>query len=114
MAAKCPQPPSHLAEPTRAWWRSVAEDYTLEPHHIRLLTLAGEAWDRCSQARAVIEESGLTYTNRFGDPVLRPEVAVERDSRLAFARLIRELDLVVEPPDEPWSRPPGLRSNRRP
>ena len=108
-----PQPPAHLAAPTRTWWKSVVEDYQLEPHHLRLLQLAGEAWDRAQQARTAIESTGLTYQNRFGDPVLRPEVSVERDSRLAFARLIRELDLDVEPPADPRPRPPGLRSNRR-
>lgn len=112
-AKRRPRPPEHLAEPTRAWWRSVVEDYQLEPHHLRLLQLAGEAWDRSQQARAVLDESGLTYQNRFGDPVLRPEAAVERDARLAFARLIRELDLDVEPPNEGRTRPPGILSNRR-
>jgi hypothetical protein len=90
----------------------VVQDYELEPHRLRLLQLAGEAWDRSQQAREVLNDAGLTYQNRFGDPVLRPEAAVERDSRLAFARLIRELDLDVEPPPE-RSRPPALRSNRR-
>jgi phage terminase small subunit len=108
-----PKAPAHLCEPTRIWWGTVVEGYQLEPHHLRLLQLAGEAWDRSQQAREVLGEAGLTYMNRFGDPVLRPEAAVERDSRLAFARLIRELDLDVDGPAEPRSRPPGLRSNGR-
>src|SRR5918995_5995325 len=97
---RAPSPPAHLTAPTQVWWKGVVEDYQLEPHHLRLLQLAGEAWDRCEQARTVLNESGLTYVNRFNDPVLRPEVAVERDSRLAFARLVRELDLDVEAPTE--------------
>ncbi len=108
-----PKAPAHLSEPTRNWWSSVTQDYSLEPHHLRLLQLAGEAWDRSQQARELLNETGLTYQNRFGDPVLRPEAAVERDARLAFARLIRELDLDVDGPAEPRSRPPGLRSNGR-
>ncbi len=108
-----PSPPAHLTAPTQTWWKSVVTDYQLEPHHLRLLQLAGEAWDRAQQARQVLSDTGLTYQNRFGDPVLRPEAAVERDSRLAFARLVRELDPDVEPPSEGRARPPALRSNRR-
>jgi phage terminase small subunit len=106
-------PPEHLSASCRDWWQSVTDDYSLEPHHLRLLQLAAEAWDRCSQARAVLDEQGLVYENRFGNPMPRPEVAIERDSRLAFARLLRELDLDVEPPSEPRRRPAPLRSNNR-
>lgn len=110
---KHPPAPAHLRPVTQAWWRQVVEEYDLQAHHLRLLQGAGEAWDRCQQAREALAEHGLTFANRDGEPRVRPEVAVERDSRLAFARLIRELDLDVEPPAEPRSRPPGLRSNRR-
>lgn len=77
---------------------------------MRLLTLAGESWDRCCQAREALTIHGLTFEDRFGCPRSRPEIAIERDSRLAFVRLVRELDLDIEsPPGTP--RPPGLRSN---
>lgn len=104
--------PEHLEPATAAWWRSVCTDYLLEPHHVRLLTLAGESWDRCAAAREALDKYGITYQDRFAAPRARPEVAIERDCRLAFARLLRELDLDVEPPAE-GRRPPGLRSNRR-
>jgi phage terminase small subunit len=113
LATKKPRAPGHLRTATGKWWRGVLDDYELEPHHIRLLTLAAEAWDRTAQAREVLDREGITYTDRFGAPRSRPEVAVERDGRLAFARLLRELDLDVDPPPE-RSRPPALRSNRRP
>lgn len=74
--------------------------YRLEPHHVRLLTLAAEAWDRKQQARRALVKHGTTYTDRFGQPRARPEIAIERDSCLAFARLVRELGLKeLEPPD---------------
>lgn len=107
-----PKPPAHLAPATRAWWVDVIVNYELDPHHVKLLTLAGESWDRGTQARQALAEAGLTFTDRFGAPHARPEVAIERDSRLAFARLLRELDLDVEPPPA-GRRPPSLRSNRR-
>ena len=106
--------PAHLKRATAAWFRGVLEEYELQPHHVRLLELAGEAWDRCQQAREALAEHGLVFTDRFGAPHSRPEVAVERDARIAFARLLRELDLDLEPPAPPSGRrPPSLRSNRR-
>ena len=102
-----PKPPRHLKPETAKWWAWVVEEFKLELHHIRLLTLAADAWDRCQQARQIIDKEGLTYEDRFDQPVSRPEVAIERDSRTAFARLLREVDLDVEPP-RPVGRPPGL------
>jgi hypothetical protein len=97
----------------QAWWRDVVEAYDLERHHLRLLEGAASAWDRMVQARTILDVEGLTFTDKSGDPRTRPEIAVERDSRTAFARLVRELDLDIQPPPEPRGRPPGLRSNRR-
>ncbi len=98
--------PKHLREETRKWVRDVSNGFFLEEHHLRLLLMAAEAWDRCVQAREILAETGLTFEDRFGQPRSRPEVAIERDSRIAFARLLRELDLDVEPPKAP-GRPPG-------
>lgn len=99
-------PPQHLKPPTRRWWSSVVADYELAPHHIRLLSLAGEAWDRCTEAREALAEHGVTFLDRFNCPKARPEVAIERDSRLAFARMIRELAL--DDTELPETRPPGI------
>ena len=107
-----PKPPAHLRPPTAKWWKSVHEDYQLEAHHVRLLTLAGEAFDRCTQAREAVDADGITVKTGDGGLKAHPCVAIERDSRLAFARLLRELDLDVEPPGGD-RRPPSLRSNRR-
>jgi phage terminase small subunit len=104
--------PKHLKAATRRWFAEIAREYRLEPHHTRLLTLAGEAWDRCEAAREVIDSQGVTYTDRFGAPRARPEVAIERDSRTAFSRLVRDLDLDFDPPSQA-RRAPGIRSNRR-
>jgi hypothetical protein len=89
----------------------VVDGWQLDDHHVRLLTLAAEAWDRCSQARRLLDKHGLTYTDRFDAPRTRPEVAIERDCRLAFDRLVRSLDL-DEPPMPPADRL-ALRSRRK-
>ena len=100
-------PPAHLRPDTAAWWQAVAADYALEAHHLRILTLAAEAWDRGVEAREAIAKHGTVYVDRFDQPRARPEVAIERDSRIAFARLVRELALDIDPPDEA-GRPPRL------
>jgi phage terminase small subunit len=107
MTASKPVPPKHLERATAAWWSAVMADFDLEAHHVRLLTLAAESWDRCQQARVILADAGLCYLDRFGAPHTHPMVAVERDSRLAFARMIRELGLDADLPDS--SRPPALK-----
>lgn len=99
--------PGHLKTTTKAWFAAVLAEYALEPHHVRLLTLAAEAWDRCCAARQILDRDGLTYLDRFDAPRARPEIAIERDSRIAFARLIRELGLDVSEPEAP--RPPTIQ-----
>lgn len=109
--AATPKPPKHLSVPMRRWWAAVLRDFDLEESDLKLLTLAAEAHDRCTAAREVIETSGAFYSNRYGEPRAHPAVAVERDSRIAFARLLRELGLDGEP-IEPDVRPPRLGSSR--
>ena len=112
MKAKTPEPPAHLTEQTRVWWRSVVREYALEGHHLKLLQAACEAWDRLQQARELLLRDGLVVEGREGGVRPHPAVAIERDSRIGFSRLVRELDLDTEPPAAP-RRPPGLPSNRR-
>ena len=101
-------PPTYLRPTTRKWWRNVVGEWELDEHHRRLLTLACESWDRGQQARGVLKRKGAYYVDRFGQPKDHPAVAVERDARIAFARLLRELDLDTQPPPES-SRPPRAR-----
>lgn len=101
-------PPKHLRTATKKWWTGVLDEYDLEPSEIRLLTLAGEAWDRGQQAREIVDSEGMTFLDRFGQPKARPEIGIERDSRIGFARLLRELALDIGEPD---NRPPGLARN---
>jgi phage terminase small subunit len=104
--------PEGLAPATAAWFRSVVRDYALEPHHIRLLTLACRAWDRAEEARAVLDVEGLTVKDRYGCSKTHPCIAIERDYRTQFARMVRELDLDTEVPRSARVGPPALRSNR--
>lgn len=105
-------PPTHLQPSTKLWWSSVIADYVLEPHHLRLLQLAAESWDTAQGAREILCRDGMIVPGREGGVRAHPAVAIERDAKLSFARLVRELDLDGDP--QPWNaRPPALRSNRR-
>lgn len=101
-----PRPPRHLSTATTKWFRSVVADFDLADHHLHLLTLACEARDRAEQARIILEKEGVTILDRFGVPKAHPAVAIERDSRIAFARLLRELGLSDGDAEAP--RPPRL------
>lgn len=106
-------PPAHVSAEAAAWWCSVVSDYDLEPHHLRLLEAACSAWDRMAQARGELAAHGkLTFTDEKGAIRAHPAVAIERDARIAFARLVRELDLDAGAPSEA-RRPPAILSNRR-
>lgn len=105
------RPPKHLRPATRKWYAQICELFELETHHLRLLLLACESWDRVLQAREALAEHGLVFVDRFDCPRPRPEIAVERDNKLSFVRIMRELDLDCEPPLD--VRPPRLTRNRR-
>ncbi|MDO9574474.1 MAG: hypothetical protein Q7I94_05715 [Candidatus Contubernalis sp.] len=83
--------PKHLMLKTRQWWSRYAKENNLKEPQLQLLTLAGEAWDRSTQARILLEEKGLTYEDRFGQPRPRPEVDIEKGAKLLFEKLMRSL-----------------------
>ena len=108
-----PPAPVHLSPAMRSWWDAIVRDYELDVHHLKILEAAADAWDRMVQARTQLATDGLTVQGVHG-PKTHPAVGVERDSRAAFAKLIRELDL-DEPVPSPgrYMPPPAIRSNRR-
>jgi phage terminase small subunit len=87
--------PRHLSSRSKRLYRELVRDYALdrEPHALETLKLACEALDRCEQARQVLAAEGAFVSNRFGERRVHPAVAVERDSRLAALRALRELSL---------------------
>lgn len=99
---KLPSAPRHLTASARAFWRSVVGEYELEVHHLAILQAACEARDRLAEARAAIERDGPYVEGRFGMKA-HPALAIERDSRTAMLRALRELGLDLE---APISRPP--------
>jgi phage terminase small subunit len=107
-----PKPPARLSPSAQKWWRTTVERYELQEHHLRLLQLACEAWDRAQAAREQLDPEGLTVSGSKGFVRPHPCIVIERDSRLAVARLLGELDLDAEPPVQERLGPPAILSNK--
>lgn len=99
-----PVAPEHLSERSTALWGDVVATWPLESHQLRLLEEACVALDRSAEAREAIERDGAFVTDRFAQLKAHPGVAVERDARIAAARLFRELNLNLA--EAEGARPP--------
>jgi phage terminase small subunit len=92
--------PAGLSLTAAAWWHSVTSNYALEDHHKKILECACRAWDRAAQAAALVDAEGLVTYDRFQQAKVHPACLVERDNRALFARLVRELGLDLDSPEE--------------
>ena len=109
MKNKVPPAPAHLGKQSKLFWRHVVRNFSLEKHHLLILQSACETWDRILSARAEIEAQGEFFIDRFDQPREHPGLKVERDNRILFARLIRELNFDCEPADlQASARPPKI------
>jgi hypothetical protein len=88
-----PPPPRHLSKKMKAFWIAAFERKRIQPYRAEILLKALEAHDRAEQARRILKREGLTYEDRFKQPRSRPEVAMERDSRAQFAKLLDQAGL---------------------
>jgi P27 family predicted phage terminase small subunit len=88
--------PGHLKPSTRKWWRAVVEEYQLDATGLQILTSAAELRDRAEDARELVEAEGPIALDRFGQAKENPAAKLERDSKIAFARLMRELGLSAD------------------
>lgn len=77
-----PSAPRHLRAATRRWWYEVVGVYDLEPHHLRLLQAACEAWDRMTEAREALKRDGSYLPDRYGGRKAHPALRVESDCRV--------------------------------
>jgi hypothetical protein len=100
--------PKYLRASTKAWMLKVLSDFDFEEHQIKLLIQAGETLDRIAQDREQIKLEGAYYTDKWGQPHCHPALNSERNNRIVFARLLRELNLQESAPDA-TQRPPRLK-----
>jgi phage terminase small subunit len=90
------KPPKGLRLAQRRLWKAVIAAYECEAHHLAILEAACRELDRAERAEAMIASDGEYLTDRYGGTKAHPAVAVSRSSRLAAARLLRELGLDLD------------------
>jgi len=101
---KSQKTPNYLKLYGGKFYRGVLSDYEIsETHDLQLLAEASACIDRVYESRAEIEKAGAFFRDRFGQPREHPAHKTERDNKILFARLLRELNLDIE---IPANRPP--------
>jgi phage terminase small subunit len=104
--APLPRAPRALSERSKALWREVLTDYDLSGAEQAIFEEALRSLERADEARRQVDRDGPVYLDRWSRPKVHPLVSVERDSRAAFIRGMRELGL--DPSALPDSRPPRV------
>lgn len=99
--------PKHLGSVGKKFWRKMMEEREFtQTHHFELLAQACKCLDRVAEAREELDRVGSYYKDRWGTPHQHPALKGEQSNKILFARLMRELNLDIEQPEEP--RPPAL------
>jgi phage terminase small subunit len=107
MKTKTPKSSIRLGKVGAKFRRDVLKEYHFnDSHDFRRLDLASHCLDRIAECNKVVEAEGVFIQDRFEQKKEHPAVKVERDQKVVFCRIIRELNLDIESAKE--SRPPSL------
>lgn len=93
------------------FWRELTAEYAFDAAGLRVLQLVAEALDRAEEARRIVARDGPVVDGRFGMKA-HPLLAVERDARIAVARLLRELGLEQDQARSPLELRPRRKDHR--
>ena len=99
--------PCFLKPETKKWFNEVCENFELESHHLRILSIACQAWDRLTAAREALKTDGLFTKDRYDNLKQHPAVKIELDNMALFIKAVRELGFDIEKGRESH-RPPKL------
>ena len=104
--------PKGLSGKAAAFWKTVLQDFELEPFHFAVLEQACRSLARAEEARAKVDAEGQVYVDqKSGRLFPHPSTIIEERSRAAFVRCVRELGLDLDQ-SEP-ARPPTRAGRAR-
>ncbi|MBN2295448.1 MAG: hypothetical protein JXM70_23660 [Pirellulales bacterium] len=93
-------PPSHLSENSKKIWQTVVPATGRSLSRLALVQSGLESLDRANQARALIDAEGIIVNPEGGKMLhLHPAIRLEKESRAAFERAWKTLELFWDRPD---------------
>jgi phage terminase small subunit len=95
-----------LKKEGKALYRTIYEEWELDPSAKVLLETACSAFDRLCQARKEVDKLGIVLDSPSGMKRVNPALRVEKEARSGFLQAWRMLNLDVDPPGD-IGRPPG-------
>lgn len=98
--------PAGLSPAARVWWGKITDEYGItDAAGLLLLQNAMEAFDRMNQASDLIKKYGTLTFDRFKQLRANPACTIERDSRAAMLKALKDLNLDLEPLKNAAGRP---------
>lgn len=106
------KPSRGLSKEAQILWKKILSEYSIEDEAgILILKTALECYDKMKAAQRIIDNQGLTITDRFGQVRAHPLCPVLRDARSQFLQALKQLNLDLEPLQE-IGRPSGKQYPR--
>ena len=92
--------PLDIMEPGRVWLRKMLKTYEFQPGEYDLLFEAARSLNRLDECRTIISAEGLSIQDKFLQTRAHPLCAVERDNRLVFLRICKQLNVLGDGKDD--------------
>jgi phage terminase small subunit len=92
--------PDFLKDSGRAWVKKVLKKYPFTGDELEALYQAGSCLDQIANARAEVEQNGVTVLDRYQTPKANPACAVLRDMQALFFRCCKDLGIINNEEDK--------------
>lgn len=107
------EPPQHLSEKAKEWWRKLSSEYPLDDSAAKILLAAAlTAFDRANEARVILKRDGLVIEDDKGKIRAHPMCLVETNATKTMLAALHGLNLDLEPLSRDLAGKP--RPGRRP